>query len=98
MYRVFRLPAARASEADVLLKDDIVSRQSVVARDARSLGLSRDDHYVIVEGSDAGVARAVELLKGIAASLEGSAAEDIYRRIRSQEDEAASGMGFIFGA
>ncbi len=97
VHRVFRLPPAHASQADVLLQDDVVSRQSVVARDAKSLGLLGEDRYVIVEGSDAGVARAVELLKDIVKPLDGPAAEDVLRRIRSQDDEAASGMGLIFG-
>ena len=33
MYRVFRLPANQASRADILWKDDLVSRQSVTGRD-----------------------------------------------------------------
>ena len=98
MYRVFRLAAAQASKVDLLLKDDLVGRQSVIARDAKSLGLSGDDRYVVVEGVDAGVVHAVELLKEIVRPLEGAVATDVYRRVRSQDDEAASGMGLIFGA
>ena len=97
MYRVFRLPATQASRADVVWKDDVVSRQSVTARDAKSLGLSGDDRYVLIEGSDAGVARAAELLKDIARALTAAEAERVYRRFRAQDEEAASGMGLIFG-
>src|SRR5438876_1135503 len=35
VYRVFRLPPAHAEKANVLLSDDLVSRQSVTVRDAR---------------------------------------------------------------
>ncbi len=97
MYRVFRIPAAQASRADVVWQDDVVSRQSVTARDAKSLGLPGDDRYVLVEGSDAGVARAAELLKDIAGALTAAEAERVYRRFRAQDEEAASGMGLIFG-
>ncbi len=97
MYRVFRVPAAQASRADVVWKDDVVSRQSVTARDAKSLGLPGDDRYVLVEGSDAGVARAAELFKDIARALTAAEAERVYRRFRAQDEEAASGMGLIFG-
>ena len=97
MYRVFRVPAAQAARADVVWKDDVVSRQSITARDAKSLGMTGDDRYVLVEGSDAGVARATELLKDIARALTGAAAERVYRRFRAQDEEAASGMGLIFG-
>lgn len=97
MYRVFRLSASQASKADGLWGDDLVSRQSVTARDARSLGLSGDDRYVIVEGTDAGVARASDLLKDVAKALDPKEAKRVYERFRSQEDDAASGMGMIFG-
>jgi hypothetical protein len=52
---------------------------------------------VVVEGSEPALARAGELLKGIAAPLQAAKAEDIYRRFRAQDDQAASGMGLIFG-
>ena len=97
MYRVFRVPAAKASQGEVVWKDDVVSRQSVTARDAKSLGMPGDDRYVLVEGSDAGVARAAELLKDIAKTLKGADAEVVYRRFRAQDESAASGMGLIFG-
>jgi hypothetical protein len=97
VYRVLRFPPAAAEKASLLLQDDVVSRQSVTARDAKSLGLPGNDRYVLVEGSEAAVARAVELTKGIAGDLSGADAERVYRRFRSQDDEAASGMGLIFG-
>ena len=97
MYRVFRVPPAKASQAEVVWKDDVVSRQSIIAREAKSLGMSGDDRYVLIEGSEAGIARAAELLKDIAKALAGAEAETAYRRFRAQDEEAASGMGLIFG-
>ena len=97
MYRVFRLPAAQAPRADILRKDDLVSRQSVTERDAKSLGLSGDDRYVVVEGTDAALTRAIDLLKDVARPMDGADAERVYRRFRAQDEEAASGMGLIFG-
>lgn len=97
MYRVFRLPPDKADQASLLLADDVVGRQSVTTREAKSLGLAGEDRYVIVEGLESALTRAVDLMKGTAASLSGAEAEKIYQRFRVQEDEAASGMGFIFG-
>jgi len=97
VYRVFRFPVAQIEKANLLLNDDIVSRQSVTTRDATSLGLPGEDRYVLVEGSEAGIVRAVELLKGIAKPLKGAEAEDVYRRFRAQDEQAVSGMGLIFG-
>ena len=97
MYRVFRLAPANASKLDLLLHDDVVGRQSVITRDAKGLGLRGDDRYILVEGDAAALVRAADLLKDAAPALKGSEADDIYRRIRAQDDEAASGMGMIFG-
>ena len=97
MYRVFRLPPTKAEKAALLLADDLVGRQSVTTREAKSLGLPGDDRYVIVEGIEAALARAVDLMKGAAEPLGPAEAEKIYGRFRLQDDEAASGMGLIFG-
>ena len=97
VYRVFRLPANQAAKADVLLQDDLVSRQSVVVRDSKSLGLGGDDRYVLVEGSDAAIARAADLLKDVGKALTGAEAERVYHSFRSQDEDAVSGMGMIFG-
>ena len=97
MYRVFRFPSAQADKLNLLLVDDLVGRQSITARDAKSLGLPGDDRYVLVEGSEVALARADELMKGITKPLPTSEAEGIHRRFRSQDEEAASGMGLIFG-
>jgi hypothetical protein len=97
VYRVLRFAPGAAEKVSLLLQDDIVSRQSVTARDAKSLGLPGNDRYVLVEGSDAAVARALDLTKGTAEAVAAADADRIYRRFRSQDEEAASGMGLIFG-
>ncbi len=97
MYRIFRLPAALGSQVEDLWRDELVGRQSVTPRDAKSLDLPGDDRYVLVEGSDAGIARASELLKDAARPLGRAEEERIYRRFRAQDEDAASGMGLIFG-
>jgi len=96
VYRIFRLAPAQADLVNLLTADDLVSRQSLTVRDAKSLGLKGDDRYILVEGSDAALARAVELLKGTL-PLKGAEADDVYRRFQSQDEQAASGMGLIFG-
>ena len=97
MYRIFRIPPGQAAVLDALYKDDVVGRQSVTSREARSLGLAGDATLVLVEGSDAGVKRAEEMLKDVGASLTGTDAEAALRAFRAQDEEAASGMGLIFG-
>src|SRR5207253_10733681 len=96
VYRVFRLTPAQADQVNLLTADDVVSRQSVTVRDAKSLGLKGDDRYVVVEGSEEAVARATEVLKGIP-PLKGAGAEHVYLRFRSQDEQAAFGMALSFG-
>jgi len=74
VYRIFRLAPAQADLVNLLTADDLVSRQSITSRDAKSLGLPGDDRYVLVEGSDVGIARATELLKDLAHALAGAEA------------------------
>jgi hypothetical protein len=90
------MPAAKATQLDALRKDDVVSRQSVDVRDASALGLPGSGCIVLVEGTDAGVARAAALLKDVGTKLSGADADAAYGRFRSQDDDAATGMGLVF--
>lgn len=97
MYRVYRIPTAKLSAMDLVYKDNLAGRQSITVRDAKTLGVGGEGSLVLVEGSDEGVARADALLKDAGAALTGSAAEAAYRAFRSQDEDAASGMGLVFG-
>lgn len=97
MYRVFRLPSAQLAAMDAVYQDNVAGRQSITVREARTLGVGGEGSLVLVEGSAEGVARAEELLKDHAAALTGVDAESAYKAFRSQDDEAASGLGLIFG-
>lgn len=97
MYRVFRVPPAHASKIEALLKDDLVSRQSVLVRDARSLGVEGEGTIVLVEGTDAALARADGILEGAGVRLPQKEADAAYTRFKAQDEDAASGMGLLFG-
>ena len=97
MYRVFRLPSDKLAMLDAVYQDNLAGRQSITAREARTLSLGGGGSLVLVEGSEEGVARAEAVLKDVAAPLTGADAEAAYRAFRSQDDEAASGLGLVFG-
>ena len=97
MYRVFRILAAHKARIDDVLKDDLAGRQSVLHREASSLGIGGEGIILLVQGTEAGVARAEALLKDAASVLQGAEAETAYARFRSQDEDAASGMGLVFG-
>lgn len=97
MYRVFRILPAKLAAVDTVYQDNVAGRQSITVREARTLGLSGEGSLILVEGSEAGVTRAEALLKDSATAVTGADAEAAYKAFRSQDDEAASGMGFVFG-
>lgn len=97
MYRVFRIPSSKLGALDAAYQDNLAGRQSITVREARSLGVGGEGSLVLVEGSDEGVSRAGTLLKDAATPLSGADAEAAYLAFRSQDDQAASGLGFVFG-
>ena len=81
-----------------MIKDDLVSRQSILTRDSSSLDIKKEVFYVKIEGSKEGLKKAEELAKELKfKKLEEKKAEKISKKIAEQEDSAASGMGMIFG-
>ncbi len=94
MYAVFKFDKG-AKDIDAMYKNDLISRQTIVKRDAKSLGFEGNDIYLLVEGT----ADAIEEARKIAGEYEikGSDAEKIYKRIKESEEEASIGMGAIFG-
>ena len=96
MFKVFSVPPAERSRKEAVLNDDVVSRQSIAEREADALGFRGLGILVLVEGDERAVARAAELFKGIGEDLPTEKAAAIRKRIREQDDDAASGVGLIF--
>ena len=96
MFKVFSVPPAKKLQKDEVLKDDLVSRQSIAERDADALGFPGLGTLVLVEGDEKAVARASELFKGVAEELPPEKAAAVRQRIRDQEDDVAAGVGLIF--
>ncbi len=62
-YIIFEVKSENVGKINSLAKDDLVSRQSILTRDASSLDMNGDVSYVKIEGSDEGLKRAKELAK-----------------------------------
>jgi hypothetical protein len=75
--------------------DDLIGRQTLIKRDAKSLGMEGKDVYLLVEGSLEAVEKAKEMATDFV--LQGKEAEEIYKKIKESEEEASLGMGAIFG-
>lgn len=99
MYVLFEVKPHEAGKIDDVLSDqadDLVSRQSVTIREGGALGFPDLGRLVLIEGSEAGVAHAIRKF-AFATQLKGERADSVYRAIKSQEDDVASGIGMIFG-
>ncbi len=92
-YVIFETEKAKRSEVDEKLKTDLISRQSITVREGSGMGLD-EKLYILIEGSEDAISLAKEELS-FAKIPENQ--EEIYEKFKAQEDDAASGMGMIFG-
>ena len=97
MYAIFEVKPPDVPKADEALRDDLVSRQSIAARDGSALGFPDRGRLILIEGTDAALARAAELFKSFATKVEGPQAEAVHAAFRAQDEDVASGIGMIFG-
>ena len=98
VYAIFEIKKEDSRKIDEVLKDDMVSRQSITTRDASSLDIDKDVVYVKIEGSEEGIKRAEELFKEFSAKkLDEKEAEEINKKMEAQDESAALGLGNVFG-
>ncbi len=96
-YVIFEVKSEDAGKINKLIKDDTVSRQSILTRDSSSLDTKGNFSYVRIEGSDNGLKQANKLGKELGfKKLSQKKAQEINKKIEEQEDSAATGMGMIF--
>ena len=94
---IFEVKTENVGKINSLVKDDLISRQSILTRDASSLDIKGDVFYVKIECSDEGLKRAKKLAKEQEfKKLDVKKAKKINEKIKEQEESAASGMGMIF--
>ncbi|HHH78192.1 MAG TPA: hypothetical protein ENL18_03150 [Thermoplasmatales archaeon] len=96
---IFEIEKEKAEGISLLEKDDLVSRQSIMTRDSKSLGIEGDSIYVKIDGSEEAVKQAEKIVKEneLGKRLSEKEAEPIMEKIREEEESASEGMGFIFG-
>jgi len=80
---------------DMLLKDDVVSRASIIFKDASSLGFDEDGYYCHVSGSEKACKKVEELTKDFAKKTKN--ADEVLEKIKEEESIAMTGFGDIFG-
>jgi hypothetical protein len=79
---------------DILLKDDLVSRASIVFKEAKTLS-KEEGYYCYISGTEDQCKKAVELAKDLAKEIKDK--EEIINKIKEEEEKAEEGFGGIFG-
>ena len=96
-YIIFEAKPDETGKIEKIIKDDLVSRQSILTRDSSSLNVKGHFSYLKIEGSEEGLKKAEELAKELGLKkLDKKKAKAIDDKIKEQEDSAATGMGMIF--
>lgn len=96
MREVFLVPEKEKNKTEqILKKDDIVSRQSIIIKSAQALEMDEEGYFIIIDGSEEAIQRAEELIKDFASKYKNK--EEVLKRYDEQEDNAISGFGNIIG-
>lgn len=96
-YALFSVKKENIGKIDRVLKDDLVSRQSITVRDASVLGINKDARFVLVEGTEEALKKADELFKPIGTREPEDEAKVVYAKFKEEDSNVASGMGLVFG-
>lgn len=82
---------------DMLLKDELVSKASVLIKEAKSLGLKEEVYYCYISGLEEACKRAEKLMKELGKKVSEEDKEKIINLIKQEEESALTGFGNIFG-
>jgi hypothetical protein len=95
VFAVFEVPGKDIPKATQALHDDQVSRLTIIVKDGKPYGLHEGSQLVFVEGNPDQVQRAEALFEPFATKPKDQ--ERIKAQLMKEEEEAAGGVGFIFG-
>jgi len=82
---------------DILLKDDTISRASLIFKEAKSLGFNGNEYFCYISGLEEACKKAKELTKDSAEIInKKEEEEEVIKKIKEEEESAMSGFGNIF--
>ncbi|MCD6226780.1 MAG: hypothetical protein J7J93_03235 [Candidatus Aenigmarchaeota archaeon] len=82
---------------EILLKDDVVSRATIIFKEAKTLGFDNKNYYCYISGLEEQCEKAKELIKDISKLIENEKKDEIIKKIKEEENTALEGFGNIFG-
>jgi hypothetical protein len=81
---------------ELLLKDDLVSRASIIFKDAKVFG-GNEGQYCYISGSDEQCKMALELTKDLTKEVKNKEKKNIIDKIKEESEKANEAFGGIFG-
>lgn len=80
---------------ECLLRDDIVSRASLIFKEAKVFG-GEEGYYCYASGTEEQCKKVLELTKDLAKEIKNRKKEEIINKIKEEEDKANVAFGGIF--
>ncbi len=96
-YIILFLERGKSALLGKILQDDQVSRQTIAVREPSGIGLPGEGTYLLIEGAEVALKKAVEIAGKEAKLIEGKDKGDIQKRIKDAEENVAEGLGLMFG-
>lgn len=96
MFKLYKLPKEDRGIIDALLADDVVGRQTITYKDGVNYGYD-SSYIVLIEGPEDIFKNVEAIASGKLEPLGKSKQEDIYKKIKDEENNSQNGLGFIFG-
>ncbi|NYT00189.1 MAG: hypothetical protein GKB99_00480 [Methanocellales archaeon] len=85
-------------EVDIILEDDILKRTGYIVRESKLLGSDRKGYFLYISALPEKLKEIDGLLGDLPIEkLSGKESKDIIKKIKTEEDSAATGIGMIFG-
>jgi len=95
---VFHVEGSNFGKAnDIVLKNDILSRQSITFKDAKLAGLEKEGYCLIIDGSEEAISEARKLLKDLVTEVVHKERDKVLEILQKEEESANVGFGSIFG-
>jgi hypothetical protein len=81
---------------DILLKDDLISRASIVFKEAKTLG-KEEGYFIYISGTEEQCKKALELTKDLAEEVKNKEKDNFISKIKEESERANVAFGGIFG-
>jgi hypothetical protein len=96
MYKIYLLNSDQRDVIEKILKDDFLGRQSIIQKDGSGYGYDKKI-ILVIEGQD-NIFKTVSEVAGFdLKSMDNNDGEVIYNKIKSEQEAAEGGVGFLFG-